>query len=35
MCSIPMDSDTVVCTLKACSNSGDIKIAHEVLKAMV
>jgi len=27
-----MDSDTIVCTLKACSQCGDVKIAHEVIK---
>ncbi|CAD8082355.1 unnamed protein product [Paramecium sonneborni] len=31
---IKMDSDTIVCTLKACSQCGDVKIAHEVLKQM-
>lgn len=34
MNSIDIDSDTVVCVLKACSNCGDMKIAHEVVKLM-
>ncbi|CAD8175963.1 unnamed protein product [Paramecium pentaurelia] len=34
MTSIQMDSDTIVCTLKACSQCGDVKIAHEVIKQM-
>lgn len=34
MNSIDIDSDTIVCALKACSNCGDMKIAHEVVKLM-
>lgn len=35
MNSVSIDSDTIVCTLKACANCGDLKIAHEVLKSMI
>jgi ribosomal protein L32 len=35
MNTVPIDSDTIVCTLKACANCGDLKIAHEVLKSMI
>lgn len=34
MKNIPIDSDTIVCTLKACSKSGDVKTAVDVIKTM-